>query len=479
MLTIRRPSDPKVFSLTILQLSSADPTAERTIHTLRSSNLQFYNAVWDAAKASTGLLTFNKRFYWAVPPTRGSKRVGRPKKQCALVDVVTQGGLEWVKVSTVTETRLLFEQAKAGWENANSSSNEDSSIDDDDCSPRTDHSLSNSPSPSTNPIELVRLAIDLKTASLATQIRYKHPAVRIVLPKIPIAPSPSTIAILDRILATGAAVEIGPSLSEYPHNPCLPLSESAPAALPLSTIFPKLIPNLYSSLTTTLNIDCTILLALISDLSHSPKTPHSPSHHKAITRQIELEARDHLLPECLYPALEGKDMVCTAEAATRMREIVEQIGTETERIRATLLFNDEDAASIYASPSPSNQSLLSLFAAQSEYPVPPDLRLPISIKSTSTTELLQHLPLIAQKVAEELSPINRSVFLYGWAKGITTMSSNRAVSKVVEGIVSGELTKHDELEGGLENGRETVAGPDVWICGTARSLVGKEKMRRG
>lgn len=478
MFAIRRPPNPKVFSLTIFKLSSADPTAERTVHTLRSSNLQFYNAVWDAAKASTGLLTFNKRFYWAIPPSRSSKRAGRPKKQCALVDVVTQGGLEWIKVSTVTETRLLFEQAKAGWENADSSSDDDSSIDDDDCSPLADHSLLNSTSPSTNPIELVRLAIDLKTASLATQIRYKHPAIRIVLPKIPIAPSPPTIAILDRILATGAAIEIGPSLTKYPHNPSLPLRGSD-LALPLPTIFSKLTPNLYSSLTTTLNIDCTILLALISDLSHSPKTPHSPSHHKAITRQIELEARDHLLPECLYPALEGKDMVCTAEAATRMREIVEQIGTETERIRAKLLFKDEDAGNIDASLPCSNQPLLSLFAAQSEYPVPPDLRLPITIKSTSITELLQHLPPIAQKVAEELSAINRSVFLYGWAKGITTMSSNRAVSKVVEGIVSGELTKHDEMEGGLEKVRESVAGPDVWICGTARSLVGKEKMRRG
>lgn len=382
-------------------------------------------------------------------------------------------------MSTVTETRLLFEQAKAGWENADSSSDDESSIGDDDCSPRADHSLSNSPSPSTNPIELVRLAIDLRTASLATQIRYKHPAVRIVLPKIPVAPSPPTIAILDRILATGAVIEIGPSLSKYPHNPSFPLSDSDFKAPTLSTIFSKLTPNLYSSLTTTLNIDCTILLALISDLSHSPKTPHSPSHHKAITRQIELEARDHLLPECLYPALEGRDMVCTVEAATRMREIVEQIGTETERIRAKLLLNDEDTGNMDASHSCSNQPLLSLFAAQSEYPVPPHLRLPITIKSASTTELLQHLPPIAQKVAEELSAINRSVFLYGWAKGITTMSSNRAVSKVVEGIVSSELTKHDELEGGLEKVRESVAGPEVWICGTARSLVGKEKMRRG
>ncbi len=475
----------KIFLLTHLQLSNADPTAERTIHTLRSSNLQFYNAVWDAAKASTGLVTFKKRFYWATPPTRTSKRAGRPKKQCALVDIVTERGLEWVKVSTVTETRLLFERAKAGWENADSLSDNDSLVDDDGeddgsaiNSAHAGLSPSSSPSLSTNPIELLRLATDLKTASLATKIRYKHPTVRIVLPKIPIDPSPPTLAILDLLLATGATIQIGPSLSTYPlTSSSLPVSPPAP--LPLSSIFHNLLPNPYSSLTPTLNIDCTILLALISDLSHSPETPHSPSHHKAITRQIEIEARDHLLPECLFPALDGKDLVCTAEAAIRMREIVEQIGTESERARAQLLLNetttnnnDNNRNHPLDPSSSSNSSLNSLFAAQSEYHVPSTLRLPILIISVSETELLGQLPPIAQKVAEQLSPINRSVFLYGWARNITTMSSNRAVSKIVEGIVAGQY------EGGEVEG-ELVAGPEVWICGTARSLVGKEKMRRG
>ncbi len=43
-----------------------------------------------------------------------------------MVDIVTQNGEEWIKISTVTETRLLFEKAKAGWEDADSSSESDS-----------------------------------------------------------------------------------------------------------------------------------------------------------------------------------------------------------------------------------------------------------------------------------------------------------------------------------------------------------------
>ena len=38
------------------------------------------------------------------------------------MDFVARSGEEWVKVSTVTETRLLFERAKAGWEDGASSS---------------------------------------------------------------------------------------------------------------------------------------------------------------------------------------------------------------------------------------------------------------------------------------------------------------------------------------------------------------------
>lgn len=385
------------------------------------------------------------------------------------MDIVAQGGLEWVKVSTVSETRLLFEQAKAGWENADSSSEENgSSGDDEDAaannSPPACSSPLSSPTPSDNPIEILRLATDLQTASLATQIRYRHPKIRIVLPKIPTNPSPQTLIILNGLIATGATLQVGSSLSPFPPGLSSSPSKPTPPRPELSTIFLKLLPNPHISLTPTLNIDCTILLALISDLSHSPHTPHSSSHHKAITRQIQVEARDRLLPEHLYPALEGRDLVCTTEAATRMREIVEQIGTKSERARAELLLDDNKDRNSEDGGAPFPSSLLSLFAFYSEYAVPPTLRLPILVTSTSIPTLLQQLPPVAQIIAEQLSTINRSVFLYGWAQGVSTVSSNRAVAKVVEEIIA-------------DKGGGKVVGPEVWLCAIARSLVGKEKQR--
>ena len=428
------------------------------MHTLRSSNLPFHSAVWDAAKSSTGLVTFNKRFYWAQPPTRSSKRNGQSKKECVLVDIVTQGGLEWVKVSTVTETRLLFQLAKAGWEADSSSSDDIEEENQTSTGSPSPPSTSSLPIPATasGHIELVRLASDLRKASLATTVRYKHPTIRFFLPKLPNSLSQETLSILNHILSTGAKIQYGPQLLSFPSQIPLP---SPPTSCPLLTGFPRLLPDPHASFTSVINIDCTILLALISDLSHSPCTPHSRTHHRAITRQIALEAYDPLLPDSLYPALRGRDLVCTAEAATRMREIVAQIGSETEKARGALILGDEPAEE---APK-THESILARFASKSEYPVPSTLRLPIQINQTSIS--MTRLPPVAEKVGAQLTAINRSVFFYGWVAGITTVSSNRTVAKAIETVI-------------LEDGGGVV-GPDVWVCETARSLIGKDNGRRG
>lgn len=421
--------------------------------------------MWDAAKSSAGLVTFSKRFFWALPPS-SSKGVTEPEKASVLVDIVAQGGLEWVKVSTITETRLLFDLAKAGWEAADSSS-EASSENEDGGFPAPDLAAGGHSPLSNSSIELVRLAVDLRRASRANLLRYRRPSIRFVLPKIPTYPSPPIGTILSQILATGATIECGPSSLPYQSLD----GNSSPFSSPnRCSVFEKLLPNPHSSLTPTLNVDCTILLALISDLSHSPRTPHSPTHHQAITRQITLEVSDPLLPDSLYPAMEGRDLVCTAEAARRMREIVQQIGTETECQRAWLLFGHETSDGDVNKPSLTDRSIIhALLAAQSEYDVPSSLRLPIRVISAHIS--MQKLPPIARAVAAELTAINRSVFLFGWEAGMTTVSSNRTVAKVIEGIIGEE----NERRGG----EDIIQGPEIWLCSTARSLVGKEKGRRG
>ena len=347
---------------------------------------------------------------------------------------------------------MLFEMAKARWEGAASSS------DDEEDGTRvnglahtqfhdghvSDEVSSDNDEEDDDRVEIIRQVLDLQKASQAHKVRYRHPSVKVILPKISQNPPIEICQIIDRIRSSGAIVQLGPT----------------PTSSDLPSVMRNLLSNPFEYLTPILNIDCTILLALVSDLSHCPTHPE-PWFHKAITRQIEIEGKERLLPSHLWPAMAGRELVCTEEAAKRMREIVDGIGTETERVRTDLLLAPTD-------PQQQQQQqkfppeLRAALAMLSNYDIPSDWNVPIKIVPAGLD--MQKLPPVAGKVKEALTAINQSVFLFGWMKGWTTLSSNRAVAKQIEEIVEGE------------EGEEI--GPDIWLCATARSLVGKEKGRR-
>ena len=193
---------------------------------------------------------------------------------------------------------------------------------------------------------------------------------------------------------------------------------------------------------------------MVSEFSHS-KVLKEPWFHKALQRQVEIEGNENLLPALLYPAIVGRDLICTEEAAKRMQEIVDTIGTPSEKSRtAILLHNDHNK---------SQTDLIAEMRLLSAYEVPDDWRLPVRVVKEKQEEIRAKLPQEAVQISKSLSDVNRSVFLYGWAEGITTITSNRAVAKQIEG----DLDKHDDLDDSVF--------PSIWLCPTARSLVGKEK----
>ncbi len=397
-------------------------------------------------------MTFNKRFYWDNLPTRDSKKAA--ERRCALVDIVAQDGEEWIKVSTIAVDRLKFEIAKAEWEAADSSASEEEVEDDDPpVNGTTNGRLGPSKDDDLARIELVKVADDLSRAANANRIHYKHPQVRFVLPKISSEPPPELVPVLARIRSTGAIVDLG-------FQP-VPLED-------LDTkVFPHLLPSPHPPLTDTINVDCTILLALVSDLSHTANHPILPGYNAAISKQIEIETRDHLLPSSLWPAMADKDLICTQEAAKRMKEIVDTIGMPKERARTELLLahNDQNQN------EQKRKSLQKAFAEYTDYTVPETWRLPIRIVNATVSDAdiqsairVGTLPSIAAQVAEQLTDINRSVFMHGWMCGITTVSSNRSVAKQIEGIV--------------EKDGQGAMGPEIWLREPARSLLGKEKERR-
>ncbi|KAJ5874260.1 uncharacterized protein N7529_002690 [Penicillium soppii] len=426
-----------------------DPDVEmRLVHALRSSNLPFYQAVWKIAKGScSGLLALGKRgetkatLREKVKGMQPEKQPNKDKRKSVLVDIVADDGEEWVKVSNISENRLLFEMAEKGWD---CDSDEEWS---DDGKGRT--VLQNSDDEDDDDeLELIKLAQDLRKAANATRVRYKHPRPRVVIPRIEEGSVPEIDAILNRMRSYGVQVDCQGTLPTK-----------------ASDSLTHLLPQPFRKFSSTLNIDCTLLLALVSDLSHIKDIVPSPLFHRAIIRQIEVEKEKPLLASELWPAMNDRKLISTTGAAVRFREIVETIGTETEKSRTRLLLGEEPYENL------DREAILQKFQELSDYQIPAGWQIPVKVVEAQqvieAAKTKGDLHPVVHEVEKDLSDINKSVFLYGWVTGLTTISSNRTIDKQIEATVESNRNNDDDLR-----------GPDVWICDTARSLVGKDKDRK-
>lgn len=425
--------------LSMLDRLLNNPDNRAVSHIARSSNLPFLETVWKNVKASRDVVALQKRVYFDLPgakieiahfkPNGGNGKIsGKQKrlKACStVVDAMTDGGLSWTKVSLVTNTRLLFDLAKQGWESGGSSDEDGEPFPDD----RSDDDRD---------IPLLKTAKELSNAASSMRIRTRHPKVTLVLPRI----VPGAQAEIDKIVADCEAAGVAVRCD---HG--MPLPPDISEAIPLMA------PDPFESFSATLNIDCTILLAVVSEFSHA-KVSKEPWFHTALQRQVEIEDNENLLPSLLYPAMVNHRLVCTREAAKRMREIVDTIGTPSEKARTAILMGDGGKT---------HQELVDEMQQWSAYKVPDEWRLPIQIIDRDEDGCQSKLPSEAGHVIREHTAINKSVFLYGWASGNTTITSNRTVVKQIEN----ELEKYEDLDDRI--------WPSIWLCPTARSLVGKEK----
>lgn len=465
----------------VVSPSEENDTESPHLHALRSSNLPFYEAVWTVAKSRHGITALGKRVYWDASDqreinaetneTRTNRHAADPRKtrqMSVLVDIIADNGLEWIKVSTMTEKRLLFEMAKEGWEAYGDSSDTSETDNSEDAS-------------ETGKLELVRVAEYLRAASKRVRVSFRRPNIHFVLPNIREGVITDVDAFIADLRATGATVECGMSLQ-------------SPTVAGVLSNFDRLLPATASvSLTKNINLDCTILLALVSDISHfhrdrlaAVRDPDSGAFHTAILRQIESEESIALLPTEIYPLLVGRGLECTSHAAQRMREIVDCMGTASERRRADIVLGE---GAHYGQPEPGlRQALREL----SIHPLPEAVRFPIRVVEFDQAEMLsttlsddQHAlskghmfpTSIASRLAStlRLSPINASVFLYGWVKNTVTLTSNRAVANAMFKTINDLLDEDEQAaSGGIGEG-ENFIGPQIFICETARSLVGKAK----
>ncbi|OAP63071.1 hypothetical protein AYL99_02298 [Fonsecaea erecta] len=455
------------------------------LHSLRSSNLPFYEAVWNTAKSCRHITALGKKMHFTGKYSAASEKnreenlvswtdVSRDvQKKETLVDVIADNGLQWIKISTLTEKRLLFEMAKEGWEKYGDFGG-DSDVEDGHI-PETD-----SDAMRTNKLELVRLAEDLKIAAQEVRVQFRHPRIRFVLPNIREGIIPDVDAFLADLRATGAVVECNADVCSFGEDRQLDLVNMMPTA--------PTVP-----LTSTINIDCTILLALVSDISHFPKHQllstsgqKTETYHKAIVNQIECEASSPMLPGDIYPLLVTRDLECTVHAAQRMREIVQCMGTSSELSRAEILLGEGRYTDQPAS------TLRRVFSELSMHAVPTEIQFPVkvvdfdvhSLFGSETTSLAldvessKSFPAsVASRVKDRLrlTPINASVFFYGWIGQIVTLTSNRTVANELLKTIN-DILDWDESQGQGCKGDTDFLGPLI-RCETARSLIGKTKFR--
>ncbi|KAI1005758.1 hypothetical protein K3495_g2472 [Podosphaera aphanis] len=401
---------------------------------LNSMNLPRLESVWSVAKSCKSVIALDKQFHWKVGKVEGypKERILRGyEAYSAKVDIVADNGFEWVKVSWATEKTLIFDMARAGW--VEYSDTESESNNDDD----TDEYVP----------QILKQARALKKAANATRLKFRNPKLRMVFPRLQWSSISNQVrALLHRIQDTGILVQA---------------AEDIHVSQPIGEVLETMAAERYHSFGDTLNIDCTILLALISDVSHG-RVPPEDWYNDMIRSQIKLEEKNNLLSASIWPVMASRNLVCTREAAVRMQEIVDSLGTETEQARAALIL------SLDGTPQMTPEQTRDKFQELSDYAIPANIKLPVAIVDFDLEELMTKLPpFVKDLFPKHFTLINQSVFLYGWYSGMTTLSSNESVSRRIELMI--ETNRVDEAMG----------GPDIWVCPSSRSLVGKEKRRRG
>lgn len=248
------------------------------------------------------------------------------------------------------------------------------------------------------------------------------------------------------------------------------LSDAAPT---IDDAIQNLAYDQRETLTDTLNIDHTILVDLISDLTHSRLTPQ-PWQAPTTRAQIEdenIHQPGGVMLRSLIPLLAGHKLVCTREAAEHFHEMLATVGTPTEKQRGKLLVTagyddaDEPDADVGAA-----------FRALSIHDIPESIQLPIDVLPESERWDINRvadavskgeLPAVAKEVAERgvgggtLKSSKLSIYMHGWWSGHTTLTSNKEIKNQMKLWVEAGRTSDDEV------------GPKIWCLGVTRNLLAK------
>ncbi|KAF4988531.1 hypothetical protein FDECE_15018 [Fusarium decemcellulare] len=436
------------------QLTTQDRKLDASINVANRCNAQ-----WDRLKRCRGFVAVNQAF-------QGSSRDGR-RRELAKLDIagqekqkmhrllkeqgrievdVVDGGAEWLAVKAVSRDRLARQMTDCGW-----------GWGDHDLGDKVDED-------EWEDTPLAKYVRRLVAAARMNRHEYQFPRIRLVLSNLSRVEEELDIFLYQlEHMDPLVQVIIEDQNSSF-------ITASLP---PLDVAINNLVGDELASLTSTINLDHTILIDLISDLTHMKLEPQ-PWQSRTTRVQIEEENsyEDGLMARTMYPVLAGRKLLCTREAAIHFHEVLETVGTDTERERGRLLVPWDDEAR-----SMSPDAVRKRFQELSVHDLPPSVQVPVTVideswdmDSIANAVSKGTLPRVAEDVARSsgFKSSKLSIFMYGWAAGLTTVTSNKEVRGQVRTWVEAHRKDDEEI------------GPQIWRVDVTRNLLAKAaKPREG
>lgn len=432
----------------------SDSKARNRIHALEARVNVVSRSVsqWDRLKRCRGLVAVNQNFQGSSrsmrreemdrrnTPSHDKQVAHRILKDKGRVEVdVVDSGREWLVAKAVQRNRLAREMGDCGWAWGDHEPGE--AVDPDEW----------------NEVPLAKFVQRLIAAARLNRYEYHFPRIRLVLSNLARGDRDLDIFI-DQLGTLDPLVQV---TIEYQNDAFM---ATPPPTLEIA--LDNLAGSEHDHLTPTLNLDHTILIDMISDLTHARLQPQ-PWQAPTTRAQIEEENKNPggIMAAKLYPLLAGRKLVCTNEAAEHFHNVIQAVGTETERERGRLMIPWDDHTRAM-----STEAIRARFQQLSIHALPPDVQLPLEIAPgrwdlTSIPQVVARgdLPRVALDVARfsGFKSAKMSIFVYGWATGVVTLTSNKEVVGQFRTWV--EANRKEETE----------AGPMIWKLNVTRNLLAK------
>ncbi|KAK2594601.1 hypothetical protein QQS21_007686 [Conoideocrella luteorostrata] len=405
---------------------------------------------WDVLKRCRSFVAVNRAFQGSDKASRNaeiakvSNMTSREKelahrtmKQQSKVEVhVVEGGAEWVDVRTIMPDRLARQMTDGAWGWGEHKFGD--VVDEEEW----------------RDILIAKQLKRLIAAARLNRHEYRVPRLRVVLPNIDRNTTDVNV-FLDQLTRLDPSVYV---VFEDRHSAFL---RTHPPNI--DRAIRSLVGSEFDSLTSTLNLDHTILINLVSDITHLRLEPQ-PWQAESTIAQIEEEtSHSGLMTKEIYPILQGRRLVCTKEAAKHFHYVLSTVGTSSERERGDLLvpFKEPYKSVPHAVIRVRLQEL-------SIYPLPDMIQMPVTIMDeTWTLSSIQrnfqtlHLPAVALDVAQRsgFKKSKLSILLYGWASGNVTLSSNKEIKAHLRTLVEKYRQHNDDY------------GPTIWRFHVTRNLL--------